>query len=303
MSALAGSVAVVTGAGRGLGREHALLLGRLGAKVVVNDLGEPSGSGWSVSDAAQEVADEIVEAGGEAVADGSSVSDFGAAKQLISTAVETFGDLNIVVNNAGFLRDRMLVSMEEADFDSIIDVHLKGTFNISRWAAAYWREQGMPDRATAHRAIINTTSGSGLHGSIGQTNYAAAKAGIAALTVTHAVELARYGVQVNAIAPIARTRLTESVPGVEEMMKSWLFDASNVSPLVAYLASPGCRFNGEIFSSYGPVVGLYQAWTVAEEVSSAEPWTLSSLSEALEGLPVHVETRHQMAGISEQLSP
>ena len=233
---LQGRVAIITGGGRGIGREHALLFASLGAKVVVNDLGGAvDGSGTDVS-AAQSVADEIVAAGGEAVANTESVSSFEGAKSMVEQAVSTFGDLHVVVNNAGILRDRMLVSMSEEEFDAVIAVHLKGTFNVTRHAADYWREQAKAG-TIIDRAIVNTSSGAGLHGNVGQTNYSAAKAGIAAMTVVNAMELHRYGVRANCIAPVARTRLTLQTPGMGEPMQNQVFDPENVSPLVAVLAS------------------------------------------------------------------
>ena len=205
-------VAIITGAGRGIGREHALLFASLGAKVVVNDLGGAvDGSGADVS-AAQSVVDEITAAGGQAVANTDSVSSFDGAKAMVDQAVSTFGDLHVVVNNAGILRDRMLVSMSEQEFDDVIAVHLKGTFNLTRHAAGYWRDAAKAGTIT-DRAIVNTSSGAGLHGNVGQTNYSAAKAGIAAMTVVNAMELNRYGVRANCIAPVARTRLTLQTPG------------------------------------------------------------------------------------------
>jgi len=197
-------VAIITGGGRGIGREHALLFASLGAKVVVNDLGGAiDGSGSDVS-AAQSVADEITAAGGQAVANTDSVSSFEGARAMVEQAVSTFGDLHVVVNNAGILRDRMLVSMSEEEFDAVIAVHLKGTFSVTRHAADYWREQAKAG-TTLDRAIVNTSSGAGLHGNVGQTNYSAAKAGIAAMTAVNAMELHRYGVRANCIAPVART--------------------------------------------------------------------------------------------------
>ena len=205
-------VAIITGAGRGLGREHALLFASLGAKVVVNDLGGAvDGSGSDIS-AAQSVVDEITAAGGQAVANTDSVSSFDGAKAMVDQAVSSFGDLHVVVNNAGILRDRMLVSMSEEEFDAVIAVHLKGTFNLTKHAAGYWREAAKEGTIT-DRAIVNTSSGAGLHGNVGQTNYSAAKAGIAAMTVVNAMELNRYGVRANCIAPVARTRLTLQTPG------------------------------------------------------------------------------------------
>ena len=238
---LQGRVAIITGSGRGIGREHALLFASLGAKVVVNDLGGAiDGSGKDVS-AAQAVVDEIAAAGGEAVANTDSVSSFAGAKALVDQAVSSFGDLHVVVNNAGILRDRMLVSMSEEEFDAVIAVHLKGTFNVSRHAADYWREQAKAG-TIVDRAIVNTSSGAGLHGNVGQTNYAAAKAGIAAMTVVNAMELHRYGVRANCIAPVARTRLTLQTPGMGEPMQNQVFDPENVSPLVAVLASDDLPF-------------------------------------------------------------
>lgn len=210
-----GRVAVVTGAGRGIGREHALSLASEGAKVVVNDLGgNIDGSGGDVSPA-QSVVDEIKAMGGEAVANGDDISSWEGSQRLINTAVETFGDINIVVNNAGILRDRMLTNMTEEEWDAVIKVHLKGTFGPSRWAAAYWREQAKAGKPTMGR-IINTTSVSGIYGNIGQTNYGAAKAGIASFTVIAALELARFNVTVNAVAPVALTRMTEGLGNAPE---------------------------------------------------------------------------------------
>jgi NAD(P)-dependent dehydrogenase (short-subunit alcohol dehydrogenase family) len=203
-----GRVAIVTGAGRGIGREHALMLAEQGAKVVVNDLGgAPDGTGADAGPA-QQVVDEIKGMGGEAVANGDDVSDWDGAQRMVNQAVETFGRLDVLVNNAGILRDRMLVNMTEEEWDAVIQVHLKGTFAPSRHAAAYWREQSKAGK-TVDARIINTSSPSGIYGNVGQTNYGAAKAGIAAFTIIAAQELARYGVTVNAIAPAALTRLTE----------------------------------------------------------------------------------------------
>ena len=205
-----GKIAIVTGAGRGIGREHALSLASQGAKVVVNDLGgNIYGSGGDLSPAEQ-VVQEIKGMGGEAVANGDSVSDWAGAERLINTAIETFGDLNIVVNNAGILRDRMLFSMSEAECDAVINVHLKGTFAPTRFACVYWREQSKAGKPVSGR-IINTTSVSGIYGNPGQTNYGAAKAGIASFTNIAALEMARYGVTVNAVAPVALTRMTEGL--------------------------------------------------------------------------------------------
>jgi NAD(P)-dependent dehydrogenase (short-subunit alcohol dehydrogenase family) len=278
---LEGRVAIITGAGRGIGREHALLFASLGAKVVVNDLGGATdGSGADVS-AAQSVVDEIAAAGGEALANTESVSSFEGCRQIIGSAVEHFGDLDIVVNNAGILRDRMLVSMTEEDFDSVIAVHLKGTFNMTRHAASYWREQSKAGESRS-RSVVNTSSGSGLHGNAGQTNYAAAKAGIAAMTIVDAFELKRYGVRSNGIAPVARTRLTLQTPGLGNRVEGDEWDPGNVSPLVAYLAADRCRYSGQMFSVYGGSVGIYSGWSMAAEVKTAGRWSVDELADAIE---------------------
>ena len=287
-------VAIITGGGRGIGREHALLFASLGARVVVNDLGGAvDGSGADVS-AAQSVVDEITAAGGQAVANTDSVSSFDGAKAIVDQAVSSFGDLHVVVNNAGILRDRMLVSMSEQDFDDVIAVHLKGTFNISRHAAGYWREVAKSGTVT-DRAIVNTSSGAGLHGNVGQTNYSAAKAGIAAMTVVNAMELHRYGVRANCIAPVARTRLTLQTPGMSDSMEQHVFDPECVSPLVAVLASETCPFNGQVFSVYGGSVGIYAGWSIAESVETDDRWTPETLAAAMDKLPRTVEVNSQMA--------
>jgi NAD(P)-dependent dehydrogenase (short-subunit alcohol dehydrogenase family) len=289
-------VAIITGAGRGIGREHALLFASLGAKVVVNDLGGAvDGSGADIS-AAQSVVDEIVASGGQAVASTHSVSSFDDAKGIIDLAIETFGDLHIVVNNAGILRDRMLVSMTEQDFDDVIAVHLKGTFNVTRHAAEVWREKAKTGDIV-DRAIVNTSSGAGLHGNVGQTNYSAAKAGIAAMTVVNGMELNRYGVRSNCIAPVARTRLTLQTPGLGEAMGKHVFDPENISPLVAVLASAACPFNGQVFSVYGGSVGIYGGWSISEEVSTDDRWTPETLAAAMDKLPRTVEVNSQMTAL------
>ena len=293
-------VTIITGAGRGIGREHALLFASLGAKVVVNDLGGAvDGSGADVS-AAQSVVDEITAAGGQAVANTDSVSSFEGAKAMVDQAVSTFGDLHVVVNNAGILRDRMLVSMSEQEFDDVIAVHLKGTFNLTRHAADVWRDAAKTGTIT-DRAIVNTSSGAGLHGNIGQTNYSAAKAGIAMMTVVNAMELHRYGVRANCIAPVARTRLTMQTPGMSESMQQHLFDPENVSPLVAVLASAGCPFNGQVFSVYGGSVGIYAGWSIADSVDTDDRWTAESLATAMDKLPRTVEVNSQIAELGKHM--
>ena len=241
-----GAVAIVTGAGGGLGRAHALLLGSLGVKVVVNDIGAAPGGGEGDRSAAQSVVDEIVAAGGEAVVSTASVTSHQETKALIEQAVDTFGALNILVNNAGFLRDRMIFTMSEEEYDDVVDVHLKGTFNLSRWATGYWRENKEADPTLAHRAIINTTSGSGLHGSVGQTNYAAAKLGVVGLMNALRLEGQKYNVFVNSIAPVAGTRMTEDLMPPEIVKK---LDPDLVSPMVAYMCSEQCQHTGAIFTA------------------------------------------------------
>ncbi len=294
-------VAIITGAGRGIGREHALLFASLGAKVVVNDLGGAiDGSGVDVS-AAQAVVDEITAAGGQAVANTDSVTSFEGAKAIVEQAVSSFGDLHVVVNNAGILRDRMLVSMSEQEFDDVIAVHLKGTFNVTRHAAELWREAAKSGTVT-DRAIVNTSSGAGLHGNVGQTNYAAAKAGIAAMTVVNAMELNRYGVRANCIAPVARTRLTLQTPGMGEGMQQHIFDPENVSPLVVVLASETCPFSGPVFSVYGGAVGIYAGWSIAQSVETDDRWTPEALASAMDALPRTVEVNSQMTELVTHMS-
>lgn len=288
---LEGRVAVITGAGRGLGREHALLFAREGAHVVVNDLGGAAdGSGADVS-AAQLVADEIVASGGHAIANTDSVSSWGGAERLIRTAIDTFGDLHVLVNNAGILRDRLIVNMTEGEWDAVIDVHLKGHFCPLRFAAAHWRERSKAGKSVA-AAIVNTSSGSGLFGNPGQANYASAKAGIAALTIVGARELARYGVRANAIAPVARTRLTEATPGMGERVQPPsdpnafdIWAPANVSPLVAYLATRDCPINGQVFGIGGGNISFDTGWSVQERYRKDGRWEIDELAAVLKDLP------------------
>ena len=259
-----GRVVIVTGAGRGLGRAHALEFARQGAKVVVNDLGvelDGTGAGGGPADA---VVEEIRALGGEACANGDDVADWEGAGRLVATAIERFGSLDVVVNNAGFLRDRMFVSTSEEEWDAVIRVHLKGHFCVTRHAAGFWREESKAGRAVDAR-IINTSSGAGLQGSVGQSTYSAAKGGIASLTLVQAAELGRYGVTANAIAPAARTRMTEQV-FAETMAKpeAGAFDAAapeNVSPLVAWLGSAESRdVTGRVFEVQGGSIGVSDGW-------------------------------------------
>ncbi|MDQ3739121.1 MAG: SDR family oxidoreductase [Actinomycetota bacterium] len=279
----AGRVVIVTGAGRGIGREHALSLARHGAKVVVNDLGgNIDGTGKNRSPADDVVA-EIRDAGGEAVANGDSVSDWGGAQRLIDTAVETFGDLHAVVNNAGILRDRMLANMTEDEWDAVISVHLKGTFAPSRWAASYWRERAKASGAVSGR-IINTTSVSGIYGNPGQTNYGAAKAGIAAFTTIAALELARYGVTVNAVAPVALTRMTEGLgPAPETDAERQQRAPRWIAPIVTWLASEeSAGVTGRVFEASGSVLAIAEGWRRGPGVDPVDdPEALGAVVEQL----------------------
>jgi NAD(P)-dependent dehydrogenase (short-subunit alcohol dehydrogenase family) len=283
MNTLKGRVAVITGAGRGIGREHALLFAAEGARVVVNDLGgNPDGTGADATPA-QQVVDEIVSFGGEAVANHDDVTDWDGAKRLVDTAVEAFGDLHVLVNNAGILRDRMLVNMTEDEWDAVIKVHLKGHFAPLRHAAAYWRDQHKAGNE-APRAVVNTSSTSGLFGNVGQTNYGAAKMGIGALTIIAAQELGRYRVRVNAIAPAALTRLTAGLVGAgggggedRDAGRRSAMDPANISPFVAYLCTEMCPITGRTFFVVGGQVHLFQPWALIDKIETEGRWTVEDL--------------------------
>jgi NAD(P)-dependent dehydrogenase (short-subunit alcohol dehydrogenase family) len=254
-------VAIVTGAGRGIGREHALLLAAQGAKVVVNDLGgSMDGSGSDVGPA-QQVVDEITAEGGQAVANTDDISDFAGAEKAVGTALEAFGRLDVLINNAGILRDRMLVNMTEAEWDAVIRVHLKGTFGPSHFAANHWRERSKAGDEVDAR-IVNTTSPSGIYGNVGQTNYGAAKAGIAAFTIIAAKELARYGVTVNAIAPAALTRMTAdlNMGQLPDEAKEQMAP-KHIAPIVCWLASPlSGGVTGRVFDVSGQMISVSEGW-------------------------------------------
>lgn len=256
-----GRVCIVTGAGRGIGREHALLLARTGARVVVNDLGGGIDGDGAAQGPAQDVVEEIQALGGEAVASFDDISTWDGAERLVALAVDTFGRLDVLINNAGILRDRMLVNMTEQEWDAVITVHLKGTFAPTHHAANHWRERAKAGDEVDAR-VINTSSPSGIYGNVGQTNYGAAKAGIASFTIIAAMELARYGVTVNAIAPAALTRMTENL-GMgqapdevkEQMSPRW------IAPIVTWLASPESRHvSGRVFDVSGRAISVSEGW-------------------------------------------
>ncbi len=278
-----GRVAIVTGAGRGIGREHALSLARHGAKVVVNDLGgDMHGAGGDLSPA-QQVVEEITEAGGEAIANGDDVADWEGAQRLINSAIDTFGDVHVVVNNAGILRDRVLANMTEEEWDAVINVHLKGTFAPSRWAVAHWREQAKAGQAVRGR-IINTTSVSGIYGNPGQSNYGAAKMGIAAFTNIVALEVARYGVTVNAVAPVALTRMTEGLGSAPETDEAREARAPHwIAPIVTWLASEeSAGVTGRVFEASGQFLAVAEGWVRGPSVDPIDDPT--KLGEVVAGL-------------------
>jgi NAD(P)-dependent dehydrogenase (short-subunit alcohol dehydrogenase family) len=281
MGLLDGKVAVVTGAGRGIGREEALVLASEGARVVVNDLGAGlHGEGGADAHPAEEVAALIREEGGEAVVNRDDISTWPGGKGVVEQAIDTFGSLDILVNNAGILRDKMSFNMDESDWDDVIRVHLKGHFAATHHAAVYWRNRSKAGEDVSGR-IINTSSEAGLFGNAGQANYAAAKAGIASLTWVEARELNRYGVTANAIAPRARTRMTETIFGGDGMAAADGFDAwdpKNIANVVAFLAAPASAdINGQIFVVFGGNIYAMSAFKVAGQVSRDAAWTPSEL--------------------------
>jgi NAD(P)-dependent dehydrogenase (short-subunit alcohol dehydrogenase family) len=282
MGRLDGRVAIVTGAGRGIGRSVAILLARQGAAVIVNDLGSAVDGSGSDAGPAASVAEEIGAAGGKAVANGADVSDHAAAQAMIGSAIKEFGRLDVLVNVAGILRDRMIFNMTEQEWDDVIRVHLRGTFNTTKFAAAYWRS--LRD-AEAQNRIINFTSVSGLHGAPGQPNYAAAKMGIVGLTYSCANALRQYGVTVNAISPGAATRMTDSVPAERRRARlsadEWSPD--NVAPVVAYLASTESGWiSGRIVHSSGYEIALYSNPEPVVRIIGTEPWDAEALAAQVE---------------------
>jgi len=295
-------VAVITGAGRGIGREHALLFAKEGAKVVVNDLGGGTDGTGSDTTPAQQVVDEITKAGGQAVANYDDVADFEGAQRLINQAIDTYGDLHILVNNAGILRDRMLTNMSEEEWDAIMRVHLRGHFCTTRWAASYWRDQAKKGNEVP-RAVVNTSSTSGLFGNQGQTNYGAAKTGIATFSIIADAELSRYGVRVNAIAPAAATRLIATVPSNEELViptgEEWTpMHPANISPFVAYLSTESCPIHGRVFFVQGGDVFLFQPFAIVDKISKEGFWTVEELqNQAAKFGDVEFDLGHPLAGM------
>jgi NAD(P)-dependent dehydrogenase (short-subunit alcohol dehydrogenase family) len=284
MPDLSGKVAIVTGAGRGIGREHALALAHAGAKIVVNDLGASLAGEGADRGPAHGVVREIEALGGEAIGNGDNVADFAGAQRLVEEAVAYFGRLDILVNNAGILRDRMLVNMEEHEWDAVLEVHLKGHFAPTRHAAAHWRERSKAGEDVKAR-VINTSSPSGVFGNVGQANYGAAKAGIVGFTLIAAQELQRYGVTVNALAPNARTRMTEAafgeIPAPEDDFDP--ADPGNNSPIVVALcADEAQEITGQVFFVYGGAVNMLRGWEAGELFSAGESrWDPDALLQEL----------------------
>ncbi|MFE5641537.1 SDR family NAD(P)-dependent oxidoreductase [Rhodococcus sp. NPDC056516] len=274
---LDGRVVIVTGAGAGIGREHALLMAREGARVVVNDLADPA-----------DVVSEIIAAGGKAVGVAGSVAEMATGERLVEAALDTFGDMHAIVNNAGVVRDAMVWNMSEEDYDLVVDVHLKGAFSVTRAAARHWRAESKAGRQ-ADRSIVNTTSAAGLHGNVGQWNYAAAKAGLAAQALLAVAELGHYGVRANAISPAARTAMVTSSPGLAAAVAAPKdedafdkFHPRNASPLVAYLVKADCPFTGQVFSVTGGHVGLYRGFSVGHVVEADHSWSVTELAAIME---------------------
>ncbi|TWG01691.1 NAD(P)-dependent dehydrogenase (short-subunit alcohol dehydrogenase family) [Streptomyces brevispora] len=296
----AGRVAVVTGAGRGLGRTHALAFAAEGAKVVVNDLGVGLDGSGTATGPAQKVVEEIRAAGGEAVAHNADIATADGAASLVATALDSFGRLDTLVNNAGFLRDRMLVNLDEDDWDAVTRVHLRGHFLPLKHAAAYWRAEAKAGRVPEAR-VVNTGSGAGLLGSVGQGSYSAAKAGIVALTLVAAAEMGRYGVQVNAIAPAARTRMTEET--FAETMAAPAeggFDAmapENVSPLVVWLGSAACAgVSGRVFEAEAGRITVMEGWRPGPTADKGARWSPAEAGAVVSGLLAEAETPQPVYG-------
>jgi NAD(P)-dependent dehydrogenase (short-subunit alcohol dehydrogenase family) len=296
-----GRIVIVTGAGHGIGRAHALAFAAEGAKVVVNDLGGARDGSGSSASAARSVVDEITAAGGEAVASGEDIAQWAGAERLVDQAVSEYGGLDVVVNNAGILRDRMLVNVTEAEWDAVIAVHLKGTAAVAHHAAAYWRDESKAGR-TRQARIINTSSPSGLFGNVGQANYGAAKAGIAALSIIAAEELARYGVTVNVIAPTALTRMTEDLAGVTGRAEATEtgfepLAPENISPLVVWLGSTdSSAVTGRCFSVDGGRIAVNEGWANGPTVDKGDRWEPEELGHVIPDLVARAALNAGMNG-------
>jgi len=285
MTSLDGRVAIITGAGRGIGREHALFFAAEGARVVVNDHGGANDGSALGETPADDVVAEIRDAGGEAVPNSDDVADWTGAERLIQTAIDAYGDLDVLVNNAGILRDRTIVNMTESEWDDVVTVHLKGHFAPTHHAANHWRREHKAGRSK-RRNLVHTSSTSGLFANPGQANYGAAKSGIATFSEIAAKELSRYEVVSNCVAPGARTRLTLATPGLGDIMApaangfdEW--DPANISPLVAYLSTERCEFNGATFLAQGGVVKRVDGWSIGDTVEQEEKWGVDALADAL----------------------
>ena len=293
-----GRVVVITGAGGGIGRSHALLFASEGAKIVVNDIGGSRDGTGVDAGPAQQVVDEIKALGGEAIAHTDDISTWDGAKSLIQLAIDTFGTIDVVVNNAGILRDRMMVNMTEAEWDAVIKVHLKGTFGPAHFAAEYWRDKSKAGEQVDAR-IINTTSPSGIFGNVGQANYGAAKAGIAAFTIITSQELGRYGVTVNAIAPTALTRMTEDLgmmSGLTEEQKEEL-GPDSISPLVVWLGSPeSAGVTGRVFGIFGPKISVAEGWVYGPSSDNGAILSPGELGEVIPGLVAQAPANASMLG-------
>ncbi|SMC95912.1 SDR family NAD(P)-dependent oxidoreductase [Lentzea albidocapillata] len=287
MASLADRVVVITGAGRGIGREHALLAAREGARVVVNDTGADAAGRNADPSVAQAVVDEITASGGTAVAHTADVATVAGAVELLELARSTYGAVHGLVNNAGILRDRMFVNMSEDDWDAVVRGQLGATFAPSQVFARYWRDESKAGRQPV-ASVVNVSSTSGLIGAIGQTNYGAAKAGIAALTLMVAQELARYGVRTNALTPVARTRMTQDLPGIGEMVAAPedpdafdVYHPGNIPPLVAWLLTEDCPANGQVFYVKGGEIRQFTGWSYGWTVDKGDRWTVAELDKEL----------------------
>jgi len=295
----AGCVAIVTGSGRGIGRGHALELARQGAAVLVNDPGVALDGGTGEAGVAQGVVDEIVAAGGRAVADGHDAADIDGAKAIVDRAIEAFGRLDVVVNNAGVIRDRALVNLSADDWDAVVRVHLRATFAVTKWAATWWREQHQAGAPVDGR-VINTSSGAGLYGNYGQANYSAAKAGVVGFTLTAAMELGRYGVTVNALAPGGRTRMTEKVfaQAMERDDPSAFdpFDPGNVGPVLAWLASSdSAGVTGQVIEAWGGRIAIVEGWHPGPTVDVGRRWACEEVGPVIRDLLSQVPAKASLA--------